>query len=152
AQLFIDVGNLGPQTQAMTGDYTRNAISEETAGSGFFSRKRWFGQWDYGFNLSWELDFWGRLRRAIEAGVATLDASVEDYDDVLVTLLGDVATNYVQMRTFQDQIKLTQANVELQRKTLQIAVARFKGGTASELDVDQAQSNLSQTLSNLPQL
>src|SRR5262249_49160679 len=83
---------------------------------------------------------------------ATLDASVENYDAVLVTLLGDVATAYVQIRTLQAQIKLTQANADLQRKTLVIAVARFKGGTATELDVDQAQSNLSQTESQIPQL
>src|SRR5262249_39088655 len=83
---------------------------------------------------------------------ATLDASVENYDAVLVTLLGDVATAYVQIRTLQAQIKYTQANADLQRKTLEIAMARFKGGTATELDVDQAQSNLSQTESQIPQL
>jgi NodT family efflux transporter outer membrane factor (OMF) lipoprotein len=71
---------------------------------------------------------------------------------VLVTLLGDVATAYVQVRTLQDQIRLTQANVDLLRKTLGIAVARFKGGTTSELDVDQAQTNLSQTEAQIPQL
>ncbi len=62
------------------------------------------------------------------------------------------ATAYVQIRTLQAQIVLTQANVALQRKTLEIAVARFKGGTTTELDVDQAQSNLSQTESQIPQL
>ena len=102
--------------------------------------------------MSWELDFWGRYRRAVESADATLDASVFNYDDVLVTLLGDVATAYVQIRTLEAQIKLTQDNVELQQKTLEIAVARFKGGTATELDVDQAQSNLSQTESQIPQL
>ena len=56
------------------------------------------------------------------------------------------------MRTLEAQIRLTQENVELQRKTLEIAVARFKGGTATELDVDQAQSTLSQTQSQIPQL
>src|SRR5262249_5576021 len=86
AELAIADGNLFPQTLQMNGDYTRNALSEEVANrrlsaSGVTTStfKRWYGQWDYGFNLSWELDFWGRLRRAIEAGVATLDASVEDY-------------------------------------------------------------------------
>jgi NodT family efflux transporter outer membrane factor (OMF) lipoprotein len=113
--------------------------------------KRFYGQWEYGFNLSWELDFWGRYRRAVEAADATLDASVENYDAVLVTLLGDVATNYVIIRRVEEQIKLAKANVDLQRKTLEIAQARFKGGTATELDVDQAQSNLSQTESEIPQ-
>ena len=92
--MLIDVGNLFPQTQAMTGDYTRNVLSRETANRRTDIANRWFSQWDYGFNLSWELDFWGRFRRTVEADRATLDASVENYDDVLVTLLGDVATNY----------------------------------------------------------
>jgi NodT family efflux transporter outer membrane factor (OMF) lipoprotein len=159
AQRNIAIGNLFPQTQQATGDYTRNAISTEVANRNLqggtltsVQLQRFFQQWDFGFNLSWELDFWGRYRRAVENAEATLDASVENYDAVLVTLLGDVATAYVQIRTLQAQIKLTQANVDLQRKTLEIAVARFKGGTATELDVDQAQSNLSQTESQIPQL
>ena len=60
---------------------------------------QYYPQWNMGFGLNWELDFWGRFRRAVESNAAGLDASVADFDDVLVTLLGDVATNYVQYRT-----------------------------------------------------
>jgi NodT family efflux transporter outer membrane factor (OMF) lipoprotein len=154
AQRNIAVGNLFPQTQQATGDHTSNAISFEDANrnnSATFA-SRFFPQWDFGFNLSWELDFWGRFRREVESAEDTLDASVENYDAVLVTLLGDVATAYVQIRTLEAEIKLTEANVDLQRKTLVIAQARFKGGAITELDVDQAQSNLSQTESEVPQL
>jgi NodT family efflux transporter outer membrane factor (OMF) lipoprotein len=151
AQRNIAIGNLFPQTQQATGDYTRNAVSRETANRSFI-QKRFYQQWDFGFNLSWELDFWGRYRRAVESAEDTLDASVENYDAVLVTLLGDVATAYVQIRTLEAQIKLTQANVDLQRKTLEIAVARFKGGTITEADPDQAETNLWQTESQIPQL
>ena len=111
-----------------------------------------YNQWNFGFNLNWELDFWGRFRRAIESDTANLDASVEGYDDVLVTLLGDVATNYVQMRTLEGRIQYTRANVELQRQTLTIAEARFKGGTTSKLDVYQARSTLEQTEAQIPEL
>jgi NodT family efflux transporter outer membrane factor (OMF) lipoprotein len=153
AQRNIAVGQLFPQTQQATGDYTRNALSNEVANQDLGNlTKRWYQQWDVGFNLSWELDFWGRFRRAVESADATLEASVFNYDDVLVTLLGDVATAYVQIRTLEAQIKLTKDNVDLQQKTLDIAIARFKGGTATELDVDQAQSNLSQTESQIPAL
>ena len=57
----------------------------------------WFSEWTFGLSGSWELDFWGRYRRAIEAADAELDASVEDYDDVLVVLLSDVAASYVRI-------------------------------------------------------
>ena len=153
AQLAIVTGNLFPQTQNTSGDYTRNAISRRTAQlSTTTVTKPFFDQWDYGFTLNWELDFWGRFRRAIESNSDTLDASVEDYDDTLVTLLGDVATNYVQLRTLQKRIEVAKANVELQRQTLVLTDARFKAGTTSELDVYQARSTLEQTEAQIPEL
>jgi NodT family efflux transporter outer membrane factor (OMF) lipoprotein len=162
AQLGIDIGNIFPQTQQATGDYKRTGLSTETANNflgtnlpaipGLPRFQRFYSQWDFGFNLTWELDFWGRFRRAIESGEASLDASVENYDDVLVTLLGDVASNYVTFRTLQERIKYTRDNVELQRETLRITEARLKAGTLSEFDVAQARSTLEQTESQIPEL
>jgi NodT family efflux transporter outer membrane factor (OMF) lipoprotein len=156
AQLAISVGNLFPQSQYASGDFTRNAASAETANNifdlGLPGFHRFFSQWDFGFNVGWELDFWGRFRRAIESNQANLGASVADYDDVLVTLLGDVATNYVQLRTLQQQIDYARFNVELQRQTLTIVEARFKAGTTSELDVRQSRSTLAQTEAGIPEL
>jgi len=151
AQRGIAVGSFFPQSQYAFGDYIRQGLSRET-NLGKFLPSRFFNQWDYGFGLAWELDFWGRYRRAIEAADADLNASVENYDDVLVTLLGDVATTYVQLRTLERRIVLAQANVALQRETLKIAEARFKAGQTSELDVSQAQSTLSQTEALIPEL
>jgi NodT family efflux transporter outer membrane factor (OMF) lipoprotein len=166
AQLAIDTGNLLPQTQTAAGDFKWNGLSEKTAnnilqfgvppggvpGVTFPTFKRWYGQWDLGFNLSWELDFWGRFRRAVEADSASLDASVENYDDVLVTLLGQVATTYTQMRITEQRIKYTQENVALQTQTLGIVDARFQRGTTTKLDVAQARSTLEQTQASIPEL
>jgi NodT family efflux transporter outer membrane factor (OMF) lipoprotein len=160
AQVGIAVGNFFPQTQQMKGEYAWNAISTEVANRALAqvgtptggTLKRFSGEWDYGFSLAWELDFWGRFRRAIESATASLDASVENYDAVLVTLLGDVATYYVQVRTFQQRIEYARANVQIQRETLRIAEGRFKAGTTGELDVDQARSTLAQTEATIPAL
>jgi NodT family efflux transporter outer membrane factor (OMF) lipoprotein len=166
AQLAIDTGNLLPQAQTATGDFKWNGLSEKTAnnvllfgvppsglsGVTFPNFKRWFGQWDLGFNLSWELDFWGRFRRAVEADSASLDASVENYDDVLVTLLGQVATAYTNMRITEQRIKYAQENVKLQRETLTIVEARFNRGTVTKLDLAQARSTLEQTQASIPEL
>jgi NodT family efflux transporter outer membrane factor (OMF) lipoprotein len=149
AELGIAVGNFFPQTQNMQGDYTRKGVSVAVANR-IATPQRWFSQWDYGFNVAWELDFWGLFRRAIESADDALDASVEDYDYVLVTLLGDVARNYVRLRTLEQQIAYVRTNVELQKITLDIARARFKGGQATELDVDQAESILDQTQALIP--
>ncbi len=115
---------------------------------------QFFDQWNFGFNLSWELDFWGRLRRAVTAAERTLDASCANYDDVLVTLLGDVASNYVQVRTLQDRIHLAWENVKLQKEIVRVAERRFKVGSirAHAVDVPQARSNLAQTEAQIPQL
>ena len=88
----------------------------------------------------------------MESDLATLDASVENYDDVLVTLLGDVATNYVVYRTTEQRIDYARENVALQRKTLQIAEGELKVGIVGELDVDQARSTLEQTEAGIPEL
>jgi NodT family efflux transporter outer membrane factor (OMF) lipoprotein len=136
AQLGIAVGNIVPQTQTATGSYAWNGITAETANRSFI-RKRFYGQWDYAFNLAWELDFWGRFRRAIEGSLDSLDASVENYD---------------QLRTTEQRIKYAKQNVELQRQTLTLVEARFKAGTVSELDLDQARSTLAQTEATIPEL
>ncbi|MCE9567357.1 MAG: efflux transporter outer membrane subunit [Planctomycetes bacterium] len=150
AQLGIARGEFFPQTQVATGSFNQRAVSVEVANRNA-TPDRFFATWAYGFGLNWELDFWGRFRRAIESSAAQLDASVAEYDDVLVTLLGDIATAYVQLRTQEQQLEYLKTNVKLQRDTLSIAKAQFKGGQVSELDPDQSQSTLSQTESQVPQ-
>jgi NodT family efflux transporter outer membrane factor (OMF) lipoprotein len=151
AQLGIDVGELFPQTQDLSGGVARTARSAAAAGAGL-NAPRGFGQFTLGFNLVWELDVWGRLRRVIESDQAALDATVEDYDAILVTLLGDVATNYTQLRTFEQRIAYAKRNVEIQEETLRIVEARFKAGTTNALDVNQARSTLEQTRAEIPEL
>ena len=148
AQLGITVGEIFPQAQAMTGTFQREATSGQTGGA----PQKYFSRWDYGFTLSWELDFWGRFRRAIESDSAGLDASVEDYDDVLVTLLGSVATAYVQYRTSEERIKYAKRNLKIQTDVLEITKVKADVGNAKKLDVDQAESILYQTEAGIPEL
>jgi NodT family efflux transporter outer membrane factor (OMF) lipoprotein len=140
-QLAIAKGEIFPQLQTASGSYRRSGASQ------FFS-----DNWNFGFSLAWELDFWGRFRRAIAAADDQLGASVADYDDVLVTLLSDIATNYVQIRTDQERIKLLQGNVEVQREIYELARRRLGIGTNAELDVQQAESTLRQTEAAIPLL
>jgi NodT family efflux transporter outer membrane factor (OMF) lipoprotein len=167
AQQAIAVGNLFPQTQQAEGSYSRNAVSKNIAnnpaaiaGVTHFPVPftplfgNWFSQWALGFNASWELDFWGRFRRAIESANANLDASVEAFDDALVTLLGDVATNYVQYRIAQQRIKLARANVKIQEDILALVERQQRVGInrVTMLDVNQARTALEQTRSTIPAL
>jgi len=140
AQVGIARGRLFPQLQDANGGFQRAATAPH-----------FFDQWDFAFSLAWELDFWGRFRRAVQAAEASLDASVADYDDVLVTLLGDVATNYVIIRTHQERLRLLAENIRVQREILSVAEER-RGLTITSVDVEQVRSTLLQSEAQIEQL
>jgi outer membrane protein, multidrug efflux system len=105
-----------------------------------------------GFDASWEIDIFGGTRRSIEASQADLEADIEDANSVLLTLLGDVARNYVELRSFQQQIIIALHNTDAQRSTAELTHSRYETGLASYLDVAEAQALLSRTESNIPSL
>jgi len=158
ARLGIAVGNFYPQTQQATGSVLFNQTSErsslarasQAAGQGDTAFQIWQDQ----INLSatWELDFWGRFRRAIESADAGLRATLADYDSALVSLTADVANSYVQIRTLQRRLDIARQNLETQKESLRLAEARFKGGTTSERDVEQARTILFNTRATIPTL
>ncbi|HTU89944.1 MAG TPA: TolC family protein [Gemmataceae bacterium] len=148
AQRNVQAANLLPQSQTALGAYVHGQISQNF-GLPFPST---FNLWATGFNASWELDFWGRLRRSIESAKANLDGAVEDYNNALVILLAEAATSYVQLRTFQQRIAFANKNIEIQKGALEIAEARFGKGVATQLDVQQARANLAQTEALVPPL
>jgi len=146
AQRAMAAGELFPQSQAAFGDYTRTQMSKNAFSGRFFT---FLSEWRLGTSMSWELDFWGRFRRAIEAADAHLDASVEAYDDVLVLLLAEVAQSYTDVRIAEERLAYAQQNIEIQRGSLQLAEVRFREGATTRLDVTQAQSSLAQTEASL---
>lgn len=149
-------GNLFPQFQSLDGAYAKSRLSQNTANfftaPGIFQPDLEPESWTTGFNASWELDFWGRYRRAIESADATLESTVADYHDVMVLLLAEVAVNYVQMRTYERRYELARRNLEVQRRTLELTKQKKDAGLASAVDVAQAESNFGQTGSLLPSL
>jgi NodT family efflux transporter outer membrane factor (OMF) lipoprotein len=153
AESGIAAGNLFPQQQEATAQYSRNAMSQNAYPFSVFPLPRYyFDNWSAGFDAAWELDFWGRFRRAVEAADAHLDAQVADYDNVLVLLQAEVATNYIQMRAYEERLELARKNVELQKETLRIVTLREQQGLLTELDVQQATVNLGTTESLIPTL
>lgn len=141
AQFGFAIGNIFPQFQAADGGYRRFGIGDN-----------FFDQWSTGFSLAWELDFWGRFRRAALSAEATLDASIEDYDAVLVTLLGDVASNYVSYRTSQERIRLLSRIVQVQEGVLAFITEQANKGLIGDLDRFQASSDLRQSVAQLFEL
>ncbi len=105
-----------------------------------------------GFDAAWEVDVFGGKRRALEAATADVSASVYDCNDSLVSLVAEVARNYIDVRGLQQRLAITRENIKSQQDALEITQARFKGGVASELDVTQAAALLAGTRAQLPAL
>jgi len=147
AQLAQSVGQLYPQQQALLGNYTYNRIGGGSL-QGLLPQS--FDTALMGFSANWEIDFWGKYRRAIQSNDATFLASVAAYDNALVTLTADVATTYIKIRTLEEQIKVTNINIQVQRMGLKIARSRYNAGQTNLVDVEQAQSELSETQAKLP--
>ena len=160
AQRAFVTGDLFPQTQELFGEFTRTQRSTQTAtfprgGSGGFGTLALsrFSTWRVGGRLAWELDFWGRFRRAIEAADARLDSSIEDYDDALVLLIAEVASTYVEIRTVEQRLDFARENASLQQESARIAEARLNAAAVdSEIDAPQAKSNLARTQSAIESL
>jgi NodT family efflux transporter outer membrane factor (OMF) lipoprotein len=105
-----------------------------------------------GLDAIWELDLFGGKRRSVEAAQADLEASEEELNSVLVTLTGEVALNYVDVRSYQARLALAGSNRDAQEETCQIAQWRFEAGLVTQLDVEQAKLNLEQTRAQIPAL
>jgi NodT family efflux transporter outer membrane factor (OMF) lipoprotein len=149
AQLGIAVGNLYPQKQSAVGDLTNNRLSKSDDSP--FSDDH-FNALSLGFDAAWELDIWGKFRRSVQSGVANLEATAANYDDLLVSLTAEVARTYIVMRTLQKRLVIAGENVKAQEESLQLAEIRFKEGAVSELDVTQARTLLRNTQASIPRL
>lgn len=121
-----------------------------TVGGGFGIGNQLINIFQLGFDAQWELDFFGGVRRAIEAADANVDSEIENSRAVLVTLLGEVASNYITLRANQHLIAITRDNLYSQQETVKLTQIRQQAGFASMLEVAQAQSQAAATEAFLP--
>jgi len=146
-------GSLDPS--GFASDVVSDAVSgalDRNDGGGANGTVRAQNLFEVGFDATWELDIFGGVRRSVEAAEAEIDAAEEDRRDVLVTLLSEVARNYVEARGYQRQISIARENIATQQKTLDLTRIRLDGGLTSELDVAQAKAQLASTQSEVPTL
>ena len=147
----IAVGEFFPQEQEIQADYSENENTKNDANGVPFPLPSYQNA-GLSFDAAWELDFWGKFRRNIHAADAALLASIADYDDVLVTLVGEVGLTYVEIRTFERRIELAKVNVALQRQSLELTESRYRNGKVSQLDVSEARATLANTQASVPSL
>lgn len=151
AILGIATGERYPDIDAI-GAYDRSRISEGLSEEIFPPRKRTDNFYQSGFDSIWEIDIWGRITRLIESTRRDMEASVEDYHDVMISLYAEMALAYVQVRSLQERIRLAENNVTAQSQTLKLTQDRFDAEIAPKLDVHQAELNLATTKAAIPTL
>lgn len=148
-------GQNGSITRSRTNDGSGNG--ETTTTSASFSPQpnqeapdRVDDVFQLGFDAAWELDIFGGNRRAVEAAEASIGAAEERRRDVLVSLLAEVARNYIELRATQSRLDITNKNIEAQAETVELTKARFEAGLTSELDAVRAEALLTATQSQVP--
>ena len=139
----IAVGGLWPAVTA-SGSYQRL----HTAGVMPDNQQR--NLYQAGLDAVWELDLFGGLRRNVESANANIQAATENIRDVQVSLIAEVALNYIQLRGYQQEIVIAQNNLKAQQHTAEITHKRLNVGFASALDVANADSDVATTESQIP--
>ncbi|MDK2972375.1 MAG: hypothetical protein PWP23_2130 [Candidatus Sumerlaeota bacterium] len=147
AEQFPTLDASGSATQSFTRSRTENPATGKTVGETTDART-----YRAGFDASWEVDVFGGVRRSVEASEHDYEAEVASYNDVLVSLTAEVATNYVAVRTYQARIRIAEENLAAQQESLELVEARHEAQISSELPVMQARSNLQTTQSQIPSL
>ncbi|MDB5174506.1 MAG: efflux system, outer rane lipoprotein NodT family, partial [Phycisphaerales bacterium] len=150
--LWPDVNATGGYTHSGTGGGGQKIV---TSPGGAVSTRRTGTSSDLyraGFDAAWEIDVFGGVRRSIEASDASIQAAVEDRRDVLVTLVAEVAVNYIDLRGFQRQIAIANENLVAQRRTADLTRRRFNAGFVSRLDAANADVQVASTESDIPVL
>jgi multidrug efflux system outer membrane protein len=145
AQQGIAGSAMFPQVQQLSG----SVLNTERRSAGNSSN-----QWLYGAELgvAWELDFWGRFQRGMEAADANFLASLAQYDELAILLAAQTAQFYVAIRTLESRLNIAHSNAAIQQRSLQITERLFKSGNESELDVQQAKTQYLATLASIPPL
>ncbi|HVY69931.1 MAG TPA: efflux transporter outer membrane subunit [Verrucomicrobiae bacterium] len=143
--------DLAPTVQA-NGSYANSLLSKSAAFPGASRNERQVELYDAGFDATWELDLFGRVRRSVQAARAQYEAVEADRLDVLVSVTSEVARNYFELRGLQNQLAVARKNVDVQTETLKITQSRLEGGRGTDFDVARSRSLLNLTLSTIPPL
>jgi len=143
--------DLAPTVQGNAG-YQNGLLSKSAALPGASRGDREFELYDAGFDATWELDLFGRVRRSVQAANAQLGSVEATRVDVLVSVTAEVARNYFELRGLQNQLAVARKNADVQTETLKITQSRLDGGRGTDFDVSRSRSLLNLTLSTIPPL
>jgi len=150
ALLGIAGSQLYPQVQQVGGSI--NYVNNQFHGGNTQSGNQSYGNYNLGFNIGWEIDFWGRFQRGIESAGAAFFSSIANQQDVQVLVSAQVTDVYYAYRITQTRIRIARSNAEIQKRSYEITETLFKNGQESELDLQQAKTQYLATLAGIPEL
>ena len=139
AVLGISEGLTYPQVQKLSGNAALSHQNEQN-----------FASAGIGFDIGWEMDIWGKYARGIESSTASLYASVASYQNIMVSVISEVARNYVSYRTAEERIAYAKRNVAIQERVTKMTEIQYNSGNVSELDMQQSRTQLHNTRAILP--
>ena len=151
AQLGISASQLLPNVSAGA-SYAREALSENGKFAALGAPTSPSDFWQLGFDASWEIDVWGRARRAREGAAAALEATVYDREAARVTLSAEVARTYLQLRGTQAQLDIAEQNLTIAERTLHLAESRERNGVATRFETSSARAQLANIKATVPEL
>ncbi|MFT9297669.1 MAG: efflux transporter outer membrane subunit [Gluconobacter sp.] len=146
------LGLLGTTEQASPGDIASGAQGFGPAAADGAKGNPAFNLPQYGLSASWEVDFWGHVRRQVEAATAAMHATEDMQRNVLVSLMAETAQDYIALRNVQAQIAITQQSIEIARHSVELTTLRFTQGTATKLDVAYSRGQMHSFEARLPPL
>jgi multidrug efflux system outer membrane protein len=132
-------------------DAFRQRLSEKSTVQPIGGKDNPYNQYEAFLNGSWEIDFWGKFRRATEATRAELLGTEEGRRTVVLTLVSSVAAAYVDIRSSDKQLEITRSTAETRKATLDIFQMRFDNGIISEVDLSQAESEYEDAMARIPE-
>jgi len=141
AALGISEGLNYPQVQTLSGNAARVHANNTS-----------FSAASVNFDIGWEMDVWGKYARGIESSESTVFASIASYNDIMISVIAEVARNYINYRTAQERIAYAERNIVIQERVADITKIQFNSGNVSELDMQQSRAQLYTTRSLLPSL
>lgn len=147
ARAGIAKSYLYPQVDGALGYGVRQGTSSDESDEGELRQTA-----NYGFQLSWELDLFGKLRRQQEGATALALASEQGRRGVMVTLIGDVATNYFLLRELDLQLEIARRTLQVNDETVTYFRNRLDGGVSNRLELNRIQANRAQTAATIPDL
>jgi multidrug efflux system outer membrane protein len=133
-------------------DAFRQRLSEKSTVQPIDGKHNPYNQYEGFLGAAWEIDFWGKFRRATEAARAELLGTEEARRTVVLTLVSAVATAYVDIRALDKQLEITQRTAESRKGTLDLFQLRFQNGIISEVDLSQAESEYEDAVARIPDI